>query len=53
MFTITMNERFNINGGWLGMIEWLLGLTQDVHFVTFLVRETLEQVRATMKRRPL
>jgi acid ceramidase len=42
-FTITMNERFNINGGWLGMIEWLLGLTKNVHFVTFLVRETLEQ----------
>jgi len=44
MFTITMNERFNINGGWLGMIEWLLGLGgSDVSFVTFLVRETLEK----------
>jgi len=42
-FTITMNERFNINGGWLGMIEWLFGLAPNVNFVTFLVRETLEK----------
>jgi len=41
-FTITMNERFNINGGWIGMIEWLMGLAPGVNFVTFLVRETLE-----------
>lgn len=40
-FTITMNERFNLNGGYLGIIEWLLGLTPNVDWCTFLVREAL------------
>jgi acid ceramidase len=41
-FTVTMNERFNINGGFIGLLQWLLGLAPNVSFSTFLVREVME-----------
>jgi len=41
-FTITMNERFNLNGGFIGLLQWLLGLAPNVSFSTFLVREVME-----------
>merc|ERR1712183_8962 len=28
MFTLTLNERFALNGGPIGIIEWLLGLSK-------------------------
>jgi len=40
-FTITMNERFATNGGFVGIFEWLLGLN-TAKFSTFLVREVME-----------
>jgi acid ceramidase len=42
-FTVTMNERFGIAGGYVGLIQWLLGLTPNVKFSTYLVRETMEK----------
>ena len=36
-----MNERFNIVGGYLGILEWILGLSKDATFSTFLVREAM------------
>jgi len=41
-FTITMNERFNLNGGFIGLLQWLLGLAPNVSFSTYLVREVME-----------
>jgi acid ceramidase len=41
-FTVTMNERFNLNGGFIGIFEWLFGLNH-AKFSTFLVREVMEQ----------
>jgi acid ceramidase len=41
-FTITANERFNIDGGYVGIMKWLRGET-DGRWMTFLVRDTLEQ----------
>ncbi|KAI6241831.1 N-acylethanolamine-hydrolyzing acid amidase [Aphelenchoides fujianensis] len=42
-FTITANERFGIAGGFYGMLRYVLGLEPNGRFMTWLVRETLEQ----------
>jgi len=42
-FTVTANERFNIQGGYVGIINWLLGIGPTTQWMTWLVRETLEQ----------
>ncbi|CAH1777606.1 unnamed protein product, partial [Owenia fusiformis] len=42
VFTLTMNERFNIDGGFVGIFEWLLG-NHTGQWMSFLTRDTLEQ----------
>ncbi|XP_068134759.1 acid ceramidase [Hyperolius riggenbachi] len=41
ILTLTMNERFNLNGGYIGIIEWILG-ERDVTWMGFLTRSVLE-----------
>ncbi|XP_007891004.1 acid ceramidase [Callorhinchus milii] len=41
IFTLTMNERFNIDGGYIGIIEWILG-KRDGFWMSFLTRSVLE-----------
>jgi len=41
IFTLTMNERFNIDGGYLGFVEWILG-KRDGWWMGFLTRHVLE-----------
>uniref|UniRef100_UPI00358FA6E7 acid ceramidase n=1 Tax=Myxine glutinosa TaxID=7769 RepID=UPI00358FA6E7 len=41
LFTLTMNERFNLDGGYLGILEWLLG-HRTGHWMSFLTRAVLE-----------
>ena len=41
MFTLTMNERFNIEGGFLGIIEWLMGMRNE-QWMGFLTRNTMQ-----------
>ncbi|KAG7329240.1 hypothetical protein KOW79_007414 [Hemibagrus wyckioides] len=40
-FTLTMNERFNIDGGYIGILEWILG-KRDGMWMSFLTRKVLE-----------
>ncbi|GCC23827.1 hypothetical protein chiPu_0002225 [Chiloscyllium punctatum] len=40
-FTLTMNERFSIDGGYIGIIEWILG-KRDGIWMSFLTRSVLE-----------
>ncbi|XP_072920658.1 acid ceramidase isoform X2 [Hemitrygon akajei] len=40
-FTLTMNERFSIDGGYIGIIEWILGKRSGV-WMSFLTRSVLE-----------
>lgn len=40
-FTLTVNERFNINGGYIGIIEWILG-DHSSHWMGFLTRQVME-----------
>ncbi|XP_062855851.1 N-acylsphingosine amidohydrolase (acid ceramidase) 1a [Trichomycterus rosablanca] len=40
-FTLTMNERFNVDGGYIGILEWILG-KRDGMWMSFLTRRVLE-----------
>ncbi|GAA6068165.1 N-acylsphingosine amidohydrolase (acid ceramidase) 1a [Tachysurus ichikawai] len=40
-FTLTMNERFNFDGGYIGILEWILG-KRDGMWMSFLTRKVLE-----------
>lgn len=40
-FSLTVNERFKLNGGYIGIIEWLLG-DRSQHWVGFLTRQLME-----------
>uniref|UniRef100_A0A8C2JRV4 Acid ceramidase n=1 Tax=Cyprinus carpio TaxID=7962 RepID=A0A8C2JRV4_CYPCA len=40
-FSLTMNERFNFDGGYVGILEWILGW-RDGMWMGFLTRKVLE-----------
>uniref|UniRef100_A0A671NPF1 Acid ceramidase n=1 Tax=Sinocyclocheilus anshuiensis TaxID=1608454 RepID=A0A671NPF1_9TELE len=40
-FSLTMNERFNVDGGYVGILEWILG-RRDGMWMGFLTRKVLE-----------
>jgi len=42
-FTITANERFDIDGGYVGILKWLLG-DNSMSWMTLLVREVMENL---------
>jgi acid ceramidase len=41
LFSMTMNERFNIDGGYIGIIKWLLGDHNET-WMSFLTRSVME-----------
>lgn len=41
IFTLTMNERFSLDGGYIGIFEWILG-QRDGMWMSFLTRSVLE-----------
>lgn len=41
LFSLTMNERFSLDGGYIGIIEWILG-QRDGAWMSFLTRSVLE-----------
>ncbi|XP_010620077.1 acid ceramidase [Fukomys damarensis] len=40
-FSLTLNERFSMSGGFLGLIEWILG-KKDASWIGFITRSVLE-----------
>uniref|UniRef100_A0AAR2LWB6 ceramidase n=1 Tax=Pygocentrus nattereri TaxID=42514 RepID=A0AAR2LWB6_PYGNA len=40
-FTLTVNERFSVDGGYIGILEWILG-QRDGMWMSFLTRRVLE-----------
>lgn len=40
-FTMTINERFSLDGGYVGIFEWLLGISKG-KWMGFLTRDTLD-----------
>ncbi|KAK2169189.1 hypothetical protein LSH36_12g34021 [Paralvinella palmiformis] len=41
LFTLTMNDRFAIDGGYVGILEWILGI-RDSRWIGFLTRDVME-----------
>ncbi|XP_058905420.1 acid ceramidase [Kogia breviceps] len=41
LFSLTLNERFSANGGFMGVIEWILG-KKDAKWIGFIIRSVLE-----------
>ncbi|XP_012371530.1 acid ceramidase-like [Octodon degus] len=41
LFSLTINERFSIHGGYLGVLEWILG-KKDAMWIGFITRSVLE-----------
>lgn len=41
LFSLTMNERFSLDGGYIGILEWILG-QRDGMWMSFLTRSVLE-----------
>ncbi|KAK2556113.1 Acid ceramidase [Acropora cervicornis] len=42
VLTLTLNERFNIDGGYIGILEWILG-KRTAKWTSFLSRDVLEK----------
>lgn len=40
MFTLTMNERFSLDGGYIGIVEWVLGISKG-KWMGFLTRDVM------------
>lgn len=45
-FTLTMNERFRLDGGYIGIIEWLIKGKDAGSWMGFLTRETMETAQS-------
>ena len=41
IFSVTLNTRFDLEGGYIGIIEWLYNLDRQQSFVTFAMRDML------------
>lgn len=41
-FSLTINERFRINGGYVGILEWILGM-RNQQWLGFLTRKVMEK----------
>lgn len=45
VFTLTVNERFSLDGGYIGLIEWLLGINK-ARWMGFLTRDVFENANS-------
>lgn len=45
LFTVTANERFNIDGGYVGLIMWLFGIGES-KWMSWATREAMEQANS-------
>ncbi|XP_037546396.1 acid ceramidase [Nematolebias whitei] len=45
IFTLTMNERFSVDGGYIGIMEWVMG-QRDGMWMSFLTRSVLENANS-------
>ncbi|XP_073654851.1 acid ceramidase isoform X1 [Tursiops truncatus] len=48
LLSLTLNERFSTNGGFMGVIEWILG-KKDAKWIGFIIRSVLENSTRTWK----
>ncbi|KAJ0044164.1 hypothetical protein NL108_009327, partial [Boleophthalmus pectinirostris] len=52
LFSLTMNERFSLDGGYIGILEWILG-QRDGMWMSFLTRSVLENATSYENARSL
>ncbi|KAM8879241.1 acid ceramidase [Spinachia spinachia] len=52
LFSVTMNERFSLDGGYIGILEWILG-KRDGMWMGFLIRSVLENANGYKEARAL
>ncbi|XP_033825696.1 acid ceramidase isoform X2 [Periophthalmus magnuspinnatus] len=52
LFSLTMNERFSLDGGYIGIMEWILG-QRDGMWMSFLTRSVLENATSYENARSL
>ena len=45
VFSISMNERYGLKGGYIGLIEWIFNINRNQSFVTFAMRDMLTQAQ--------
>lgn len=44
-FSLSMDERFNLNGGFIGIAEWIIG-DRSMSWLSFLMRDVMEQAQS-------
>ena len=59
-FSVSINERFGANGGYIGLFEWILNINRNQAWTTLLARDcfendsmSFEQVVKTFANTPL
>ncbi|CAF1667380.1 unnamed protein product [Adineta ricciae] len=45
VFSVSLNARFDLNGGYIGIIEWLYNFDRQQSFVTFALRDMLTNAK--------
>jgi acid ceramidase len=46
VFSISINERNALNGGYIGLLEWLLNTNRNQSFITFAIRDMLTKAES-------
>jgi len=46
IFSITLNTRFDLNGGFIGLTEWIYNLDHQQSFVTLAMRDMLTNAKS-------
>ena len=41
VFSVTINERNIVKGGYIGLIEWMYNINRNQSFITFAIRDML------------
>jgi acid ceramidase len=41
VFSISINERNSLKGGYIGLIEWIYNINRNQSFITFAIRDML------------
>ena len=45
MFSVSINERFAVRGGYIGLLEWLANINRNQSFITFAIRDMLTKAQ--------
>lgn len=46
VFSISINERNALKGGYIGLIEWIFGMNRNQSFITFAIRDMLTNAQS-------